>query len=281
MKIKTHNMAIFIEFVTGSGLAVLFHWVLHYKEAAYIIFGIGILLSLATYLIREEMETTREGLLDQYSNAHETTFAIAGISDPDCQAKAHEIMAGTMKTIQMLQQGYIPLEESEFYLEAATQMDQAVRQVNAVDPLTEGWESRGALLNFYQANLRALQRGVKVTRTFVINHDDLENQSVQRVILPQLRDGIDVRIAFRDELPATAASPAETPITPSISPLYDDKVVTDVFTQPGRYFGRKTSQPAEVAKYLNFCTLIEHSSHLAAIKDDRVVLASETLAANS
>ena len=143
MKIKTHNMAIFIEFVTGSGLAVLFHWVLHYKEAAYIIFGIGILLSLATYLIREEMETTREGLLDRYSKAHETTFAIAGITDPECQTKAQEIMAGTMKTIQLLQQGYIPLEESEFYLEAAKQMDQATRQVNAVDPLTEGWDSRG------------------------------------------------------------------------------------------------------------------------------------------
>jgi len=91
-------MAIFIEFVTGSGLAVLFYWVLHYKEAAYIIFGVGILLSLATYLVREEMENTREGLLDQYCKAHETTFAIAGITDPECQSKAQEIMSGTMKT---------------------------------------------------------------------------------------------------------------------------------------------------------------------------------------
>jgi hypothetical protein len=274
-------MAILIEFVTGSGLAVLFHWVLHYKEAAYIIFGIGILLSLATYLIREEMETTREGLLEQYHNAHETTFAIAGISDPECQAKAHEIMAGTMKTIQLLQQGYIPLEESVFYLEAAKQMDQAVRQVNAVDPLTEGWECRGALLNFYQANLRALQRGVKVTRTFVINHDDLENQSIQRVILSQLRDGIAVRIAFRDELPATSGITGRDTNNSFDFAIYDDKVVTDVFAQPGKYFGRKTSQLDEVVKYLNFCTLVEHSSHLAAIKDDRVVLASETLAAYS
>jgi hypothetical protein len=280
LKIKAHNMAILIEFVTGSGLAVLFHWVLHYQEAAYIIFGIGILLSLATYLIREEMETTREGLLEQYRNAHETTFAIASISDPECQSKAHEIMAGTMKTIQMLQQGYVPLEESEFYLEAAKQMDQAVRQVNAVDPLTEGWDCRGALLNFYQANLRALQKGVKVTRTFVINHDDLENQSIQRIILPQLRDGIDVRIAFRNELPVVGSISGRDTNNSFDFALYDDKVVTDVFSQPGKYFGRKTSQSAEVAKYLNFYTLIEHNSHLAAIKDDRVVLATENLAAN-
>jgi len=281
LKIKTHNMAIFIEFVTGSGLAVLFHWVLHYKEAAYIIFGVGVLLSLATYLIREEMETTREGLLDQYRQAHETTFAIAGITDPECQSKAHELMAGTMKTIKLLQQGYVPLEETEFYLEGARQIEHATRQVSAVDPLTDGWDSRGALLNFYQANLRALQRGVKVTRTFVINHDDIENDSIQKIILPQLRDGIAVRIAFRDELPTTSGITGRDTNNSFDFAIYDDKVVIDVFAQPGKYFGRKTSQLDEVAKYLNFCTLVEHSSHLAAIKDDRVVLASETLAANS
>jgi hypothetical protein len=274
-------MAIFIEFVTGSGLAVLFHWVLHYKEAAYIIFGIGILLSLATYLIREEIEATREGLLDQYSKAHETTFAIAGITDPECRTKAHEIMAGTMKTIQMLQHGYIPLEESEFYLEAAKQMDQAVRQVNAVDPLTEGWDSRGVLLNFYQANLRALQRGVKLTRTFVINHDKLAEPSVQRIILAHLRDGIEVRIAFREELPVVSGISGRDTNNSFDFALYDDKAVTDVFPQAGRYFGRKTSQPVEVAKYLSFYTLILHSSHPAAIRDDRVVLATENSAVNS
>jgi len=281
LKIKTHNMAILIEFVTGSGLAILFHWVLHYKEAAYIIFGIGILLSLATYLIREEMETMRERLLGQYRNAHETTFAIAGISDPDCQSKAHEIMAGTMKTIQLLQQGYIPLEESEFYLEAAKQVDQAVREVSAVDPLTEGWDCRGALLNCYQANLRALQRGVRVTRTFVINHDELAEPSVQKLLLAQLRDGIEVHIAFRDELPVISGISGRDTNNSFDFALYDNKVVTDVFTHPGRIYGRKTAQPVEVAKYLSFYTLIEHSSHRAAIIDERVVLASENLAANS
>lgn len=281
MKINNNHMAIFIEFVTGSGLAVLFHWVLHYKEAAYIIFGVGILLSLATYLVREEMENTREGLLDQYCKAHETTFAIAGITDPECQSKAQEIMSGTMKTIHILQQGYIPLEESEFYLEGANQMDHAVRQVNAVDPLTEGWDCRGALLNFYQANLRALQRGATVSRTFVISHDDLATESVQRVILTQLRDGIDVRIAYREELPVNSGISGRDTNNSFDFALYDDRVVTDVFTQPGRYFGRKTSQPGEVAKYLNFYKLIEHNSHMAVLMDDRVVLASDIATSNT
>lgn len=245
------------------------------------IFGFGILLSLATYLIREEMETTREGLLEQYSQAHETTYAISRITDPEYQSKANELISGTMKIFQLLQEGYIPLEETEFYLEGAKQSDQSVRQVNAVDPMTAGWDSRGALLNFYQANLRAMQRGVRVTRTFVVNRDEFEDQNVQMVLLHQLRDGIEVRIAFRDELPVISGISGRDTNNTFDFAIYDDKVVTDVFNQPGRYFGRKTSQPVEVAKYLNFYTLIEHSSHVVALKDDRVLLPTDLVAAEN
>src|ERR1700686_3857453 len=71
---KIHNMAVFIEFLAGSGLAIFFHLVLHHAEAAYIIFGIGVLLSLATYLLREDIAQTRDKLIDQYDHAHEITF---------------------------------------------------------------------------------------------------------------------------------------------------------------------------------------------------------------
>lgn len=46
-------MAILTEFLAGSGLAIFFHWVPHYQEAAYTICGVGLLLSLATCLLRE------------------------------------------------------------------------------------------------------------------------------------------------------------------------------------------------------------------------------------
>ncbi len=61
--------------------------------------------------------------------------------------------------------GRIPLDKSEFYLEAAKCCDQAAHHIiKAVDSLNAGWTTRGALLNLYQANLRALERGVKITR---------------------------------------------------------------------------------------------------------------------
>jgi len=277
MNKKIQNMAVLIEFIAGSGLAIFYHWVLHYQEAAYIIFGIGVLLSLVTYLLREDIEQTREGLLEQYHHAHEVTFAIARISDPECQAKAHELMAGAMRTVALLQQGYIPLDEMEFYLEGAKQMDCATHFAKTVDPLTAGWDSRGVMVNFYQSNLRALDRGVRIRRIFVGTREELADPETQKILIMQHRDDIDVRITFRDEMPS-ASDISNRDSTRSFDfAIYDDRVVTEVFSHPGKYFARKTTQPMEVAKYLHLYDLIEHSSHAVTLDGDRIILAGDAM----
>ena len=274
---KFQNMSVFIEFLAGSGLAIFFHLVLHNAEAAYIIFGVGVLLSLATYLLREDIEQTRKRLIDQYDHAHEITFAIARINDPECQAKAHEIIAGAKRTLTLLEQGYIPLDETEFYMKGTKYIDESKRRVKVVDPVTHGWDSRGALVNYYQAHLRALERGVRITRIFVIKKEELEETGVQKVLLPQLRDGIEVRVAYRDELP-TASEISGRDTTSSFDfGIYDDQVATEVFGQPGKYFGRKTREPSLIGNYQSLFDLIEHSSHAVVAADDRVILAANTI----
>jgi hypothetical protein len=271
---KIQHMAVFIEFLAGAGLAIFFHWVLHYEEAAFVVFALGILLSLVTWLVREEVEKTRYALEELYHQAHEIPAALARISDPECQSRAHELLATAMRTLGLLQQGYIPLDETEFYLEGAKLADQATRTVKAVDPVTGGWGTKGALLNFYQANLRALDRGVSTTRIFVMGREELGEPESQRVLLAQYQDGIDVRIAYRDELPtANDISGRDTNSSCDFA-VFDDRSVTDVFVQPGRYFGRKTSEPAEVEKYHRLYELIAHGSHPVAVEEGRVVLAS-------
>lgn len=277
MNKKMQKIAVLIEFLAGSGLAIFFHQVLRYPEAAYTIFGIGVLLSLGTYLLREDIEKTRAELLEQYHQAHELTFAIARISDPECQSKAHELMASAMRTISLLQQGYIPMDETEFYLEGAKQMEQAVHHAKMADRITTGWDSRGTLHNFYQANLRAIERGVKITRIFVVNRETLAEPDFQKVLLTQNRNDIDVRIAFRDELPsATNISNRDTDSSFDFA-IYDDRVITDVFSKPGKYFGRKTSEPVEVAKYLHLYELVEHSAYAVTLEDDKVILAGDVI----
>jgi len=275
MNKKIQDLAVLIEFLVGSGLAIIFHTVLHYEQTAYEIFAIGILLSLVTYLVRGDIVKTRKSLIEQYLQVHEIPFALAQIADPDCQVKAQELLVSTRKTITLLQQGYIPLDEMEFYLEGARLSDQAIRQIKAVDPLTTEWLTRGALLNFYQSNLRAIDRGVRTIRIFVTNRNDLAAPEVQKVLLGQYRDNVDVRVAFRDELP-TAIDISGRDATSSFNfAIYDDRAVIDVFALTGRYYGRKTGQPAEVAKYLYLYDLIEHSSHAIAVENDQIVMAAE------
>jgi hypothetical protein len=277
MNKKIQKIAVLIEFLTGSALAIFFDQVLHYPEAAYTVFGIGILLSLATYLLREDIEKTSAELLEQYSHAHETTFAIARISDSECQSKAHELMASAMRTIVLLQRGYIPMDETEFNLEGAKQMEQATHHAKMVDRITTGWDSRGALHNFYQANLRAIERGVKITRIFVINRENLTEPDFQKVILTQYSNNINVRIAFHDELPSTTnISNRDTDSSFDFS-IYDDRVITDVFSKPGKYFGRKTSEPAEVTKYIHLYELVEHSAYAINIENDKIILAGDVI----
>jgi len=281
MNKKIHELAVFIEFIVGSGLAIFFHLVLHNEQAAYMIFGVGILLSLVTYLVREDIEKLKAHMIDRYQQVHEIPFALAQINDSECQAKAQEMISITLKNITLLQQGYIPLEEIEFYLEGARLSNQVTGRIKAVDPLTPGCFSRGALLNFYQANLRALERGVQITRIFVTSRDTLADPEVQKVLLSQHLDNVDVRLAFRDELPTTFDISGRDTNSSFDFAVYDDRAVTVVFTQTGKYYGRKCSQQTEVAKYLHLYELLEHCAHAVTVEEDKVVPASEVMAQTS
>ena len=278
MNKKLHNMAIFIEFLVGSGLAIFFHWVLHHEEIAYVTFAVGVLLSLATWLLREDVEKARDTMVEQYQQAHEIPALMAQIADPECQARANELMASAKRTLNMLQQGYIPLDETEFYLEGAKLTDQSLRTIRAVDPLTAGWGTRGTLLNFYQANLRALERGVAITRIFVVNREELADPECQKILLAQHNGGLDIRIACRDELPAVSDISGRDTNGSFDFAIFDNQAVTDVFIQPGKYYGRKTTQQVEIEKYQRLYELIEHSSHPVVLEDGRIVLAAEVYA---
>ncbi len=273
MKRKVQNAA-FIEFLAGSGLAIFFHLVLNYPQAAYIIFGIGVLLSLGTYLLRDDIAKARVALLDQYYKAHETTFMMAQIADPECQAKAHEVMAAATRTLSLLHHGRIPLDESEFYLEATKCCDQAIRHIKAVDPLNTGWATRAALLSLYQANLRALERGVKITRVFVVEREGLHDPATQKLLNAQFRDNIDIRIAYRDELPSANDISGRENTSSFDFAIYDDRLITDLAVQAGKYFGTKTREASHVTKYLHLFDLISHVAYPVVEQDEKVIPAA-------
>ncbi len=273
MKRKVQNAA-FIEFLAGSALAIFFHLVLKYPQAAYIIFGMGVLLSLGTYLLRDDIAKVRAALLAQYHKAHETTFMMAQIADPECQAKAHEVMAAATRTISLLHHGRVPLDESEFYLEATKCCDQSIRHIKAVDPLNTGWTTRAALLSLYQANLRAVERGVGVTRVFVLERQGLHDPVTQKLLGAQYRDKIDIRIAYRDELPSANDMSGRENTSSFDFAIYDDSIITDLATQSSKYFGTKTRETSHVAKYLRLFDLISHVAYRVVEQDEKIIPAA-------
>lgn len=251
-------MAILIEFIIGSILAIYFHWILHYEEAAYVLFGMGILLALATYLLKHEILTAQKSLAVLFQGDHELSHALSAITDSECQLKSQELLADFKKNLAQLEQGYLLLNEAEFYLEGVKAVSQSQQQVKAVDPLEVGWESRGAVRNYYQANLQALSRGVKISRVFVISQRDLLNPEVQKILQQQRHDGVDVYIAYREDLPLNEANQDVYSLDFAI---YDETFITDRGREKGLYFGKRTQKPAEIAKYQRLFDLIQHHAH--------------------
>lgn len=266
------NMAVWIEFLLSAGLALFFHIGLHYPQVAYTIFGVGLLLSLATYLMRESIDQAEKILTRQYDQAHQITFSLAQIKDAECRAKADALLDATQKNLRLLLEGFIPLDETEYYLEATKCMDQAIGSAQAVDPLTPGWISRGVMLNLYQANQRALKRGVRISRIFAIKRDELRDAEVQELLGMQLRDGIDVRIIFRDEIPMASLAGTLGSTHSFDFTIYDGQTVIDTFLQPGKYHGKKTCSAAETARYRQLFALIEHSAVGVMLENDHVVV---------
>jgi hypothetical protein len=100
---------------------------------------------------------------------------------------------------------------------------------------------------------------------------------VQKILLTQYNDGIDVRVAFTSELPSANEISGRDVNSSFDFGIYDDQVVTDVFPQSGKYYGRKTATSAEVERYLRLYEIIEHNSHAIIYEEDRVILQSESL----
>jgi len=268
VKLKMQRMAAFIEFIVGAALALFFHFVLHDQVAAFTIFGVGLLLSLSTWLLREDIVEVREKLLEEYREFHELPDAMRRIEDPECLKKAREIIARITRNMKLLERGFIPMDETEFMMEATKAADAAQRTLKSVNPLTPGWDTRGTIIKYYQANKRALERGIKVSRTFVMRRDQLQEAEVQKLLRTHYEDGIEVKVAYRDELPAGEVGWAKD--CSYNFGVFDDRFVVDV-SAPAPYYGVRTSRREELGRYLRMLDLLDHASHVVMLSENEII----------
>ena len=113
-----------------------------------------------------------------------------------------------------------------------------------------------------------------------MRREDLADSDSQKVITTQLKDGVDVRVAFRDEFQATNAISSRDTNVPWDFAVYDEQIATEVFPQTGKFYGCKTNQSTEVEKYLGYYQLIEHSAQTVMWDGERLILATDGLVAS-
>ena len=111
-----------------------------------------------------------------------------------------------------------------------------------------------------------------------MHREDLVDPEFQKIIMGQLKDGVDVRVAFRDEFPSANAISGRDTNVPWDFAIYDEQIATEVFPQAGKYYGRKATLPLEVDKYQRYYQLVEHCAHAVIMEDDRLTLAAEAMA---
>lgn len=267
-KPRLTSLAIAVELAAAIIFGLLMYFVIGSIESASMITGIGILLSLATYLLKEELEGLLTLMVDHYRRSHDVTFAISQIEDPECRNRARQLLDGIMRNVPLLQAGFIPLDETEFLVAAAQAVDEATKTVKSVNPLSMDWSKRAGFIRYYESNLQAIARGVTFTRIFVISEKRLSDPDVQQSLLMHYKDGFDVRIVLREELPP----PSDSAWTSNCSfnfALYDDEKAVDV-KDTGTYYGMKTSRFEEVQKYIRLFGLIEHNARAAILSDGRI-----------
>lgn len=170
--------------------------------------------------------------------------------------------------LALVLQAYVPLDETEFYLKGTKYSSESIHRVKAANPGTAAVPSSTIIRPIcgrYNGG---------VTRIFVPNREEFIDAEVQKVLFLQLRDRIEVRLAHRDDLPAASGLGGRDTAASFDFAVFDDKLATEVFNLPGKYFGPKTWVPALIDNFQHLFALIEQGSHLGAVEEDRIVLAA-------
>ncbi|MFZ5876193.1 MAG: hypothetical protein ACOYXU_07260 [Nitrospirota bacterium] len=239
-------MRTLIEFVVAAGLALIFHFALSLEHEAYILFGVGVLLTLAVHLILDRVAAVERRSLDAVARAHRIDSVLERVRDPEAMVKSRTVLDTTHHVLTLLSEGAIPLTEGEYYFEAGQCLSQCTREIRAVNSVdVTDWVGKVQKRKYYHDQVRTRQRGVAISRIFVLRRADLDDPAVLETIRHQQQDGISVRIALHEDLAFSGREGVEMPTN---FVLFDDKVLIIRTPLLGLYYGKKTRAPEEIER---------------------------------
>jgi hypothetical protein len=248
-------MRTLIEFLVAAGLALGFHFGLSLEREAYVLFGVGVLLTLAVHLILDRLHAAEMRTIEAVARAHRIESALERVHDPEAIVKSRSVLDTTYRVLALLGDGAIPLTEGEYYFEASQCLAQCTREIRAINSVdVTDWLGKVQKRKYYEDQVRTRGRGVAIARIFVLRRVDLEDPDVLRTIRHQQDDGIAVRVALHEDVAFSGREGVEMATN---FVLFDDKVLIARTRLLGLYYGKKTRAPEEIERYHRMYELLD------------------------
>lgn len=192
--IKGPSIWILLEFLVGAALALVFHFALHQPIVAYVVFGVGLLITLATWLIIDriqlEIRTSNkiEGLLSEIKDTRFVEAARETVAE--CEHRLLELIKGRMRVG--------PDELSIIEIRSLQKTKHHAYAVCLGHP--DEWDKQG-WKNYLAENERAVQRGIHFTRILVLEKEAINDQAKRSVVQRHMQTGANVLVVWADETP--------------------------------------------------------------------------------
>ena len=249
-------MRTLLEFLVAAGLALLFHFGLRLEHEAYVLFGIGVLLTLAVHLILDRMHSLHCRVYEAIGRVTRLDTTLERITDPEGVVKGRAVIDTANRVLTLLSQGTIPLTEGEYYFEASRCLDRCKHEIVAVNSAdVSDWIGKVQKQNYYRDQVRTRQRGVAISRIFVLHRNELSDQDILRTVTHQRDDGIMVRIAYYEDLGFSWRDRSEMSTN---FVLFDREVLVARIPLLGIYYGTKSHVPDDIERYHRVYDILDH-----------------------
>lgn len=186
---------VFVEFIIGAVIALIFHVGLNKPDIAYMILAVSILIAFATHLIIVNLST-------EIKDRNEIYLLLDEIKDREFKEEGIKIIEDCKKRLKELSEGcytYPTIDKSfDKTIDWIKKAKSTMLAVSIEDK--KNWNET-IFLEYFNQNIKAVKRGVGVSRIFILNENDIKDKEMIDIIKRQKNAGFNVFYAMSDKVP--------------------------------------------------------------------------------
>ena len=205
-KLKEYTLEILLAFI-AIGLSVFLDFKDVSNTTEFIVTAFVVLVSASIAIIKEHISKTSEkailSLRNEISKYIKTTQYLAEL-DGVAYSHAKNNMDEAMQKIREIKEGKIFLEQETYYEHLNDCMKtiskgSEIIAINSIDSIR--WSNDSNQIRYFEENIKAAERGVKIHRIFIISKENLkDSERMNNIKLHINQKNIEVDIVVSDEL---------------------------------------------------------------------------------